>query len=313
MQSKLLYEPTPKKVAQKGDKAAGYVRNYLEEVSNPIPTKIICEENAVREKKLEVLLKKFLSLDEYQATMGDIKLGVKNNFSGPCDQIYKVAEEILALFNIALNIVPSITDDSAIHIVAIKDNKYIRMHLAILIPEICKFPYTLYKKLGIRMISFCYGAYLLQPHFKIMFAKKRFNGLFIVEMDNTPERIIKHFHRVLCYYLVNYKKNFYKEWKALNPPDFKYGETKLKAKGLKNFLDLDCTESAFTDQSEIFSFLIKDPSAVWMHPDDGIRAKLRKLKELMEEIDGEGITFDFWEKLKHVETNLFIPLNAFEK
>lgn len=105
------------------------------------------------------------------------------------------------------------------------------MHLAVIIPEITKFPYTFFKKLGCRMISFCSSfEFFKGKNRQSLFLKKRYhNALFSLENDNTPEKALIQFYKIINILIVNNREAFDFEWGLLNEQGFSYGKLKTSA------------------------------------------------------------------------------------
>lgn len=117
------------------------------------------EDNIARDAHVFDLLKEFYSIDQVKNTLEDLKnaFGTPNHtaLAGPTDKIISFTEHALSLNNIKLNIVGATVGDSAIVVDPIKDKKFLRVPLIALVPELFKIPFTLYKKLGIRILSIC--------------------------------------------------------------------------------------------------------------------------------------------------------------
>mmetsp|Transcript_26456 Transcript_26456/g.23412 ORF Transcript_26456/g.23412 Transcript_26456/m.23412 type:complete len:177 (+) Transcript_26456:77-607(+) len=140
------------------EKQKEYIRTVLNLDDNK-KTYVQSDDNVQRDIRCQNFLKEFYSLDQVKQAVVDVNdcngLQPHTALSGHSDKIVAYFEHALSLNNIKLNIIVATIGDSAIVVDPIKDKKFLRVPFAVLAPEICKIPFTLYKKLGIRILSIC--------------------------------------------------------------------------------------------------------------------------------------------------------------
>jgi uncharacterized short protein YbdD (DUF466 family) len=255
----------------------------------------LIEENTAREKKLMAIFKEFVGCQEYTNIVKHYKENPKQYSPSTVDELWRHTEEISALYNINMSIMTYSHFDSAARFEPIKDRKVMQLLLVCLIPEICKFPYSFYKKVGIRMLSFCLYSIVNNSAHQTLYLKKRWHGLFSLDTENNPERIIKHFYKVIAFHVVATDKNIEAKWKKINSPGFKYGASKAKYKELaEGFLSHEGMKSMFEDQGEIMAALMVNYGNTVSHPDNIVREKAFLLRDMMNPLDKEGMTDEFW-------------------
>lgn len=259
----------------------------------------INEENQLRVDKTAELLGKLYLLDQYKNALADITNKIDYIPKNSIDQLYKLAENILNVFNISLNVITITTGDSGITIYPIDDKRQIGMHLAVILPELCKIPYTTLKKLGLRVLTFCSDCVCLKPNFKSVFLRKRYNGMFTLAHENTAKKVVKYFHKMICFQLVHENSSFTNDWKYVNKKDFVYGTKPENGQTVIGMLNEKCCESAFADQSEIFHAVLTEPNYVLKnHHDPVVRLKGQMMKDLFSKFESDGINFAFWHNLE---------------
>lgn len=264
--------------------------NFLEMMSQKL-----IEENIAREKKLLAVYKSFINSQEYTTIVKHYTENPNKTAFWSVDELWKYAEEISALYNINLSIMTYSHFDSACRFEPIKDRKVLQLLLVCLIPELCKLPYSFYKKVGIRIMSFCLYSTVNNSAHHSLYQKKRWHGLFSLDAENNPEKIIKHFYKVVCFHLVSGEKNLETKWKRLNTSGFKYGPLKAKQKEVaEGFLTQEGMRSVFEDQAEILAALLVNYGTIVSHPDNIVREKAFFLRDMMNNIDKEGMTDEFW-------------------
>jgi hypothetical protein len=277
------------------EKLEEYYRSLIEDTYDVPLSKN--EDNSIREVKVNELLKKFVRLKEYKDAIKEWKAGGVD-LNGPCEEMFTIANELFGLCNLEMVIIATNRADSAYQIEGLRDKEKLRLLLVVLTQEIAKFPYTFFRKINLRVITFCYHVNILAQSHLIAFEKKRFSGLFVFTLDRTPEKIIILFHQIIIHNCLRYDSNISIPWTKYNPDGFEYdSKANRRRDWTQNFLSEESMRSLFIDYSTFFSLLIQYPSKLLNHEIEAIRNKSIIMKEYLERVDKDGISSGFWDKL----------------
>jgi len=202
------------------------------------------------------LLHKFRNSEEYKELLlvqQGLKVFIEKR---PHSEFFDLVEMVLHLYNVKFSLITEKVEDSALTISPIKDEEQLKRYLAVLLPEVAKFPSTMFKRFGINLFNFCETIELKKEEFREVYTKKVTNGTFFIQDHEYPHKVRTHLFKIVCYHVNQHQKDFAKQWKSLNPSGFNYIKG-WEGKGkLKGFINKDATKSILDDQVEILSCLL---------------------------------------------------------
>jgi hypothetical protein len=267
------------------------------------------QDHQLRDAKVKAILNDFLASTDYLAfrqyfIQGDTEIITDKYITKPPKIILKVWDKILSLYQIEVDIPLIGTLDSVIEIDPAEDKDKIITYVGIILPELCKFPYTFYKALKVRKFTFCGNATPQDPSKPTTYMKKYYNWNFYVNKHIHPEDIKKHFYRQIWYNILRQNSDINEQW--FNKfPVFQFDKTSFHAYNneqpeiisVPGYLNVRCAENPLIDQFEIFYNLLANPEKMLNHLDKTIASKAMFVKNVLEEVDTEGISFGFWKAL----------------
>jgi len=262
------------------------------------------------QQKINDKIDAFLSGDEYQrllaAWKGDTsyfyehKWRTKSLSNFEEKNIVTVFEDVLDLYQIRVNILNHHSHDSAISIHPVKiDSLAFHQYLNILLLQIIKFPNTFFRKIGLKIISFCESVTLHKSAHKDIYYKRVLSGLFEVDKQKTLQEIKTYFYKFICYHIAQRNEGFCREWAKINHKEFSYTkEPRALAcfETLKGFLNIECMKSQQMDQAQILEKLMIDHKRILNNDDEIIRQKANFLMEHLLKIDSSFHMLKGWEE-----------------
>jgi len=219
--------------------------------------------------------------------------------------IVKVFEEILDFYQLQFNTRHDSSHDSAVSINPVKvDSLAFCQYLNILLIQITKFPNSFFRKLGLRIFSFCDSVTINKSAHKEIYYKRVLSGLFEVEKLKTLQEIKFYFYKFVCYHIAQTSETFNREWAKLNQKGFLYTkEPRALAcfDKIKGFLNMECMKSQQMDQAQILEKVMIDHNRILNHDDEIIRKKANLLMDHLSKIDPSFRTLNGWEKNSSIQ------------
>jgi len=200
------------------------------------------------------------------------------------ERIIKLSEKILDLYNISFTYDTNSKTDSLMRVNSLLERDQIAFAYKVIIPEICKFPYTFIKSLEFPVLKFVTNINLYKPVTHPLIMKRLYKGLF--PLDNLPSDEDKriHFYRMLFYTIKSRSLAFDYDWGQEIPPPIVLGYIK------------DQNRHFFAEQTDAFIDVFRDFKKFLVGGKERIRiAEL--FGELMESIDPIAINEKFWESV----------------
>lgn len=254
----------------------------------------------------------YLLSDEYQrllaAWRGDIipfydnQRKVKSLSLAERDgSVTKVFEEVMEMYQLQVTLVNEHIHDSALTVNPLnKESLAFSQYLNILLIQMTKFPHTFFRKVGLRIFSFCDSVILNKSDHKEIYYKRALSGLFEVEKLKTLQEIKLYFYKLICYHIAQTSETFHSEWMKINQKGFNYTRDPRALaffERIRGFLNYDCMKSLQMDQAQILEKLILDHNKILNHEDDIIRRKAELLMEHLLKIDPSFHSIKGWEKI----------------
>lgn len=210
------------------------------------------------------------------------------------DRLLRLCENVLNVYNIQLKIAEMTSQDSLMKVEKVKDRFILARYLELIIQEMCKFPYSFFKKLGLSVLTFCQDYELYKEPNNPMVSKKVFGGMFAINKLGNEENVVNQFYKILFYHLKTQLPDLDSQWSKV------YIRTSKTIMHIS--MNMIVTQSTkpkknfFEEQCRLFKEVILAPNNVLKHESNMVRMKAYKLKNSMEGIDPDGITEAWWKK-----------------
>jgi len=302
------------------------VQNYLEEQERPLNKQVSFarylsvvdkeedeEDHNLRDQKMKEMINEFLAKSEYRYFKAYFidQTAFDDARPEPPKSIRTEFERILSYCQITLDVVTMSNIDSAIRITPATDLTAINYYLGVLLPELPTFPYSFYHNFRIGKFTMCGDITLESAKHKHHFESKFYGWNFMIDRQQTPEQIRRHFYHTVCFNLMKIYgyEEFDYTWSKLthkvpeyvvnllieqeeHPED--HVDDKINPKFKQGFLSARCMIDPLLDKLEVFYMLVNQPDSVIYHEDKIICEKANLLKDLIERFDPEGITVEWW-------------------
>jgi len=234
------------------------------------------DDNNLRQEKIQHLLEEFFSDNPILKTpYSSIQRTPTTN---PANKVLYLAEKIMGYYNIKIEVIKRKTQDSAVVIEPIVDNNTLTVVLRDLIPNICAFPYSFLKQLGLSSIIFCENISLVNPKHISVYNQKLLNGIFPVHKLVDSDKTLQYLCRIMMYKLVKNVPKFTEQWR-----DF-LANTETEVIGEKK---------EYQELTEVFKVLVESQSDKRRKIPNYLKGKVEELRKRLYEVDPVGMNDDW--------------------
>jgi len=249
----------------------------------------------MRNEKINAVISDYLNSKEYKDFEAYFVLGTSYAPYVPASKsIYQNFEKILALYKIDIYAIWNEMEDSAVSISPVSKDNDMHILAGILLKVMKQFPYSFYKAIDLRILTFCGDVKLMKPNYSQIFIRKYYNWFFMVNEHKTIDQVQRHLYHTICYNLVAKNEGLNEKWEKLNPPKTPKNSNMFAGAPKPGYLNSKCTKNSTIDQFEVFEALMTDPKEVIFHPDGIIAKKARMLMDALCSFDPEGINDNWW-------------------
>lgn len=213
-------------------------------------------------------------------------------------KVLSLFEDILCLYKIRFDIVSGFTSDSFMDIDGVTDKHELVRAVQKIAPLICKFPYSFFRKLKIVNISFCDEFYLHKSGRENFGANRaHIKGLFPLKELDTEEKVTDYFYQFIFTNLRASVPSFDRRYTTV----VKNQKNRMSMAGralatAQNFGALKVVVHLNEEWTSLRD-LINDPSAQLFAREENVRTKAMALRVFLQELDPEGITNKWWDKM----------------
>ncbi len=278
-------DSTPKKSNMREIKSETFINRSYKDVG----------ESRMRNEKINAMISDYINSKEYRDFEDYFVTGTGFTPYAPASKsIYQNFEKILAIYKIDVYAIWNDMEDSAVSVSPIPKEHDMHVLAGILLKVLRQFPYSFYRAIDLRILTFCGDVKLMKPNYSQIFIRKYYNWFFMVNEHKTLEQVQRHLYHTICYNLVAKHSDLNEKWEKLNPPKTPKNSTKVIGGPKAGFLNSKCTKNSTIDQFEVFEALMNNPKEVIFHPDQIVAKKARMLMDALCFLDPEGINDSWW-------------------
>ena len=246
------------------------------------------EENSLRQMQVINVMKEFNKLRIRNKELNPTQL--KKQQLNLRENIIALAEKVLSLYNITHLYITFPKIDSLLKLDTMNDRTSLAQLYRAVIPELCKFPYSFFKRLGLVNLTFADNCVVYKTSDPAMAQRKILRGVFpLAKLPEKEERIL-HFYKIILFLMKKRCPDFDQEWVRITP----------KPKNPNSVFGVKVAEkprNLFQEQVEVFRAFLQDPDDFLQSVIEYKKFQGLKFKEVMEMIDPVGINNIWWKEV----------------
>lgn len=220
----------------------------------------------LRDSYVVSMMGKFLKSSEYRQFQQFISESSRSERYFDYSILRKITDtfdKLVSCYQFSYNFTLNHLKDSTFHIYPIDNEECVAKVMGILLPEIVRFPMSFYKKLEVRVFTFCSGISKLKNTDLARANKKLYSWLFVAKEPINPKAIKRHFYKTIWFNLKQCIPNLDDLWTKTLPRksdsmamELLYGQAKTY------YLELDEQDwpDILEDQFETFCMFAENPA-----------------------------------------------------
>lgn len=202
-------------------------------------------------------------------------------------KIAETFDKIVSCYQFSYNLTTVHLKDSSFHIFPIESQDSVAKVMGILLPEMVRFPVSLYRKLEVRVFQFCSAISKLKNTDPVKANKKLYNWLFITKEPINPKAIRRHFYKTVWFNLKQLIPNFDDLWVKTFPRKSDGMALELFYGHMRDYVleqDQQNWPDILEDQFETFCTLMENPRKNF-GDDQTLLKKVKLIKRALEGYD----------------------------